>query len=300
MKELLLGFAVGSLEMLRKLHSLGIANFFELRSERMGREGMSLLERQGERYQIIDRNVDAIAKEFPGVRFSAHLPVERSFGAEKEYGLNMAVKEHWPLLFERLAAWETICRRHGIIDKIVIHPSLFHYKNFLSMSEDDCLQGNNSFLRILDAKRQDEGYQVRICLENLPLPREEMGAVGYRAEHFARMLEGTSTIETMFDTGHANLNESLSEEEYREMIRRAVHIHFHGNSGKFNPESVLDDQHLPPHRENLRYYDIVIDHIRKKRPSVVFELQDLSIYSDEDFVEMVEKIKKEVMQNDAT
>lgn len=284
----LIGFSVGSLKMLRYLHSLGIANFFELRIERFAKTGTPLRRFENGRFNLVHKNLEKLVKEFPGVRFSVHPAIERSFDITKEYGLNMAVASHQPIILQSWDSFELMHECHGIAEKIIVHPSLFHFKSKLSMAEEECLRQNALFLKEADEIRKAGGYKTKICLENTLPPKKDIGAVGYKKSYFETMLAGTTTLNTMLDTGHANLNDNLEVADYLKLKYGCVHVHFHGNRGLKN------DDHVPPHRGNVRDYDTIIAFIREHRPSVVFELADLSLYSEQKLIAMVENLQAEI------
>jgi sugar phosphate isomerase/epimerase len=108
------------------------------------------------------------------------------------------------------------------------------------------------------------------------------------------MMKDTRSIDITIDTGHRRLTQEFSIREFLQGGWRVANFHFHGNEGIFNPMDWSDDQHLLPHKENVKGYDNYLRYFRRHRVPIILEISHLNEYSDRELRGFLGGFKEEL------
>lgn len=279
----LLGFSVRNITELERVIRLGV-NLVEVKLERMAKSGFALYEYNGSNFKLNDANLHELRKlrKFATVHF--HLPIENCIDPEKETGLNIGILEHHDIVMERFMMFEKIYHDFGLGSSLTIHPPVISKDGKLLLEEEKLIRSAKRFFDRLDAIRVKEKHQTTIGLENMTDIKTKAGNLGYLPRHFKRMLKDTRTIGLTLDTGHRRLTEDFRVRDFISLGFIIEKIHFHGNSGKFDPDNWDDDQHLLPNRANVHSnknaYDNYLRYFRRHRVPVILEISHLEQYED--------------------
>ncbi len=289
------GFAVRSMEELLRMPIVG-ATVAEIKLDKFAKRGTPVYFYDGERFKLNKQVIIQIANfaKANSVRIQWHLPVEGAIDITHESGLNMGIIAHHDIIIGRFVMLEQILCKYGIGHCTTVHPPTVSIDGQMILDEDEALMNAKICLDHLDTIRVNERHQMLIGIENQTDIKQKAGNLGYMPFHFRKMMKDTRSIDITIDTGHRRLTQEFSIREFLQGGWRVANFHFHGNEGIFNPMDWSDDQHLLPHKENVKGYDNYLRYFRRHRVPIILEISHLNEYSDRELRGFLGGFKEEL------
>lgn len=299
----LIGFSVRSMEELSRMAWIkeklcDDINLIEIKVDRFAKNNVPLYKYDRKKGFITNnKNLEFIAKKIKKIDISAslHLPFENIIDINSETGLSIGVAEHHDLYLRKFEMLEFIFRTYEIGQVLTLHPPQLSSNGKKLLDEKIALENARIFFNKLDAVRIARRARTIIGVENQADPKGDGSTIGYLPLHFKTMLRDTRTIGLTIDSGHRNLTKKFSIREFLSLGIPIVNVHFHGNSGNFDPETYDDDEHLPPTPGNIKGYDNYLRFFRRNRVPIMLEISHLEKYIASDLVNIVKKLREETI-----
>lgn len=297
-----IGFSVRSMEELSRIAWIkekwcDDINLVEIKVDRFAKNNTPLYKYDRKKgFTTNNKNLELIAKKLKKSDISAslHLPFENIIDINSETGLSIGVVEHHDIYLRKLEMLEFIFRTYGIGRVLTLHPPQLSSNGKKLLDEKIALENAKIFFNKLDAIRIARRARTIIGVENQSDPKRDGSTIGYLPSHFKTMLRDTRTIGLTIDAGHRRLTKNFSVREFLSLGIPIVDVHFHGNSGNFDPETYDDDEHLPPTPENIKGYDNYLRFFRRHRVPITLEISHLEKYGPDKFTMIVERLVKEI------
>jgi sugar phosphate isomerase/epimerase len=295
LRKQLIGLSVKSMAELRRAIALG-ANMVEIKLDKFAKRGTPLIEldRQGN-FAVIEnyvREISALAIDH-GIEVQFHHWIERCLDPTQVTGINLAIRQHHPAGLRLFRFLEGVYREYGIGRMQTKHLPTVSLGSTIFASEEDAIENIRIFAEELDAVRIRERHETIIGFENLADPNEEATILGYKTEHFKRILRNTRSIGLTIDTGHRRLSQHHTVRELMQLGLPIVNFHFHGNDATATSADFDDDQHLLPGDGNVNGYQNYLRYFRRHRTPIVLEIAHLGDYSDDELRSFIEHLKRE-------
>ena len=289
------GFAVKSMKELHRMKRIG-ATVAEIKLDKFAKSGHPVYFYKDGYFTLNVPVIEQIAKfaKINNIRIQWHLPIEGLIDVTRESGLNMGIIAHHDIIIERFVMFEWILHMYGIGHCVTVHPPTVSVDGEMILAEEETLINTKMCLDRLDIIRIQCDHNILIGVENQTDIKQKAGNLGYMPFHFRRMMKDTRTIGITIDTGHRRLTQEFSIREFLQGGWQVMNFHFHGNEGIFDPKDWSDDQHLLPHKENVKGYDNYLRYFRRHRVPIILEISWLNKYTDRELIEFLIGFREEL------
>ena len=290
-----LGIACRSLPEIKTYAPMPEFDTLELSIAGLAKNGFELYSiDRNEKYSPHLKNAEILKNILGGKPYQVHMPYEGNYLLPGERKFFHARRDDHKALTSRQRVVAEIFRITGNKGICVWHLAALKVKKQKIATLENAYEIASILYSELDTCVLLEKWPTQITFENYLAPKEDYEILGYEPEHFWKLLGKTKRIGITIDTGHGNL---APEDFHFQMLMGTgfpvCSVHFHGNSGKFDPKSWKDDEHVFATKDNIRGYNRWISLFKRSGLPVILEINKEK-YKPEEIQDYTRKLRFEL------